>query len=210
MYRSSFRTFPSYLNSRANSTHNTWTTVWSFRRFSSKTQSSFILSTTNWTIEVFIPYFYINPKRNVLFECIPINSLTVQKSVSQKSQNRLFFIKKIYHKKSTQGNTVPAGWKWDLNRCTRNDKTLSANWQFGQSSYIALSCKISLLSRQRTTKALIRLRGFAGWSASLLFTYDKNRVSHDSAHFHINRSYLCRIRRKRVYCIQFYGEKKKT
>ena len=98
MYRSSFRTFPSYLNSRAHSTLNTWTTLWSFRRFSSKTQSSFILSTTNWTIEVFIPYFYIYPKRNVLFECNPINSLTVQKSVSQKSQNRLFFIKKIYHK----------------------------------------------------------------------------------------------------------------
>ena len=29
----------------------------------------------------------------------------------------------------------------------------------------------------------------------LLFTYDKNRFSHDVAHFQINRSYLCRIRR---------------
>ena len=76
-----------------------------------------------------------------------------------------------------------------------------------QSSYIALSCKISLLYSQRTTKALIRLRGGAGWSAPLLFTYDKNRFSHDVAHFQINRSYLCRIRRKRVCCIKFYGEK---
>ena len=36
--------------------------------------------------------------------------------------------------------------------------------------------------------------------------------SYDVALFQINRSYLCRIRRnrrKRVCCIQFYGEKKK-
>ena len=77
-----------------------------------------------------------------------------------------------------------------------------------QSSCIALSCKISLLSRQRTTKALIRLRGCAGRSVPLLFTYDKNRFSHDVAHFQTNRSHLCRIRRKPDYCIQFYGEKK--
>ena len=35
------------------------------------------------------------------------------------------------------------------------------------------------LSRQWTTKALIRLRGWAGWSAPLLFAYGKNRFSHD-------------------------------
>ena len=50
--------------------------------------------------------------------------------------------------------------------------------------------------------------GCAGWSAPLLFTYDKNRFSHDVAHCQIDRSYLCRIRWKRVCCIQFYGEKK--
>ena len=119
----------------------------------------------------------------------------------------------MYHKKSTQGNRISVALSLDLNRCTYNDKTLSANWQLEiqcmcQSSYIVLSCKISLLSRQRTTKALIKLRECAGWSAPLLFTYDKNRFSHDVAHFHINRSYLCRIRRKRVCCIQFYSEKK--
>ena len=32
------------------------------------------------------------------------------------------------------------------------------------------------LSRQRTTKALIRLRGYAGWSAPLLFAYDIRHV----------------------------------
>ena len=50
-----------------------------------------------------------------------------------------------------------------------------------QSSFIALSCKISLLSRQRTTTALIRMRGCAGRSAPLLFTCDKSRFSHDVA-----------------------------
>ena len=39
-----------------------------------------------------------------------------------------------------------------------------------------------ILSKQRTTKALIRLRGCAGWSAPLLFAYDINRFSHVVAH----------------------------
>ena len=38
-----------------------------------------------------------------------------------------------------------------------------------------------ILSNQRTTKALIRLRGCAGWSAPLLFAYGKNRFSNDVA-----------------------------
>ena len=39
-----------------------------------------------------------------------------------------------------------------------------------------------ILSRQRTTKALIRLRGCTGWSAPLLFAYRKNRFSDHDAH----------------------------
>ena len=39
-------------------------------------------------------------------------------------------------------------------------------------------------SRQRTTKAMIRRRGCASWSAPLLFAYGKNRVSHDVAQIH--------------------------
>ena len=35
------------------------------------------------------------------------------------------------------------------------------------------------------TKMLIRLRRCAGWSASLLFAYGKNRFSHDMAHLYI-------------------------
>ena len=38
-----------------------------------------------------------------------------------------------------------------------------------------------ILSRQRTTKALIRLPGCADWSAPLLFAYEINRFSHDVA-----------------------------
>ena len=103
--------------------------------------------------------------------------------------------------------TVPAEWNVDLNRCT-------ISWQVGDTVFvpielIGLSCKISSLSRQRTGKALIRLRGCTGWYAPLLFTNEKNWFSHDVARFQINRSYLCCIRRKRVCCIQLYGEKKK-
>ena len=36
-----------------------------------------------------------------------------------------------------------------------------------------------VLSMQRTTNALFRLRGCAGWSAPLLFAYGINRFSHD-------------------------------
>ena len=42
-----------------------------------------------------------------------------------------------------------------------------------------------MLSRQRTTKALIRLRECAAWSAPLLFTYDINRFPHDVAHYDV-------------------------
>ena len=38
-----------------------------------------------------------------------------------------------------------------------------------------------ILSKHRITKALIRLCGYAGRSAPLLFAYGKNRFSHDSA-----------------------------
>ena len=38
-----------------------------------------------------------------------------------------------------------------------------------------------ILSKQRTTKELIRLRGYAGWSAPLIFGYCINRLSHDVA-----------------------------
>ena len=111
MYRSSFRTFQSFLNPRAYSAHNTWASLWSFRGFSSKTQSSFILSTITeqwkFSYRIFtdiqneIYPFWMDPYK-LWFH----RPLTIQNSVSQKSQNHLFSIKKIYHKKSTPGNRI--------------------------------------------------------------------------------------------------------
>ena len=46
-----------------------------------------------------------------------------------------------------------------------------------------------ILSRQRTTKALVRLRGGAGWSAPLLFAYGE-RFSHDVAQIYTKRSVM--------------------
>ena len=134
-------------------------------------------------MKVFVPKFYIYPTRNILFECIPINlDFTVHsqcKNLCPKSHKIVYFwskrfITKIDTGKQNRCSTVPAGWNLDLNRLRRFPQTDRLEIQcMCQLSYIALSCKISLLSRQRTTKALIRLRGCAGWSAHLLFTYHK-------------------------------------
>ena len=45
----------------------------------------------------------------------------------------------------------------------------------------AIASRGIILSRQRTTKVLIRLRGCAGWPVALLFAYNKSRFSHDAA-----------------------------
>ena len=45
-----------------------------------------------------------------------------------------------------------------------------------------------ILSKQQTTKALIRQRGCAGWSAPLLFAYGKSRFSHDVAEMVVRSS----------------------
>ena len=46
----------------------------------------------------------------------------------------------------------------------------------------AIASRGNILSRQQTTKVLIRLHGCAGWSVPLLFAYRKNSFSHDVAH----------------------------
>ena len=48
---------------------------------------------------------------------------------------------------------------------------------------LVLASKGIILPRKWTTKALLRLRGCAGWSPPLLFTYGMNRFSHDLAQF---------------------------
>ena len=124
MYRSSFRTFPSFLNPRAHSAHNTWANLWSFRGFSSKTQSSFILSTITeqwkFSYRIFtyiqneIYPFWMDPYK-LWFHC----PLTIQKSVSLKSRNRLFSIKRIYHKQIDTGkqNRCSVYGQADLRLC---------------------------------------------------------------------------------------------
>ena len=65
--------------------------------------------------------------------------------------------------------------------CLRESPTRSnSNWP-AQPQKLARFLKFRLskdiiLSKQRTTKALIRLRGCAGWSAPLLFAYDIRHV----------------------------------
>ena len=55
--------------------------------------------------------------------------------------------------------------------------------EVSQSHEIAhIETKAIVLFRQRTTKALIRLRSCAGWSAPLLFSYGISRFSHNVAH----------------------------
>ena len=66
-----------------------------------------------------------------------------------------------------QGKLKPA--------CTANE----TSWGLEIS---AIASRGIILSRQQTTKGLIRQRGCAGWSAPLLFTYDINRFCHDVAH----------------------------
>ena len=48
---------------------------------------------------------------------------------------------------------------------------------------LAIASRDITLSKQRTTKVLIRLHGCAGWSAALLFACGKSRFSHDVAQF---------------------------
>ena len=71
----------------------------------------------------------------------------------------------------------------DMTKCVREFPTRSdSNWP-AQLQKLAWGLKFWLqklrditLSRQRTTKGLIRLRGCAGWSAPLLFAYDIRHV----------------------------------
>ena len=57
-----------------------------------------------------------------------------------------------------------------------------------------LANTVIILSKQRTTKVQIRLRGCAGWSAPLLFAYGKNRFSHDVAHICSAAQCHCNLR----------------
>ena len=49
---------------------------------------------------------------------------------------------------------------------------------------------------------LIRLRGYAGWSAPLLFAYGKSRFSHDVAHLILFKEFTLNIPWKKLYWIK--------
>ena len=55
----------------------------------------------------------------------------------------------------------------------RDKQASSASETFYRLEVSDIETRDIILSRQRTTKALIRLRGCAGWSALLLFAYGK-------------------------------------
>ena len=62
-------------------------------------------------------------------------------------------------------------------------KPVSSATQTGYEIEILLVASLhTILSTKRVTKALIRLRGCAGWSAPVLFVTPENRFSHTEAH----------------------------
>ena len=62
-----------------------------------------------------------------------------------------------------------------------------------------------ILSKQRKTKALIRLRGCAGWSAPVLFVYSKNRFSHDVAQMMLYHQFWRIVIRNFSICFYLWG-----
>ena len=69
-------------------------------------------------------------------------------------------------------------WVCDQVRLKRACAATEASWSLELSD---IETRYIMLSRQWTTKALIRLRGCACWSAPLLFANGINRFSHDVA-----------------------------
>ena len=73
--------------------------------------------------------------------------------------------------------------------------TTEASWSLEISDLASLGIT---LSRQRTTKVLIRLRGCAGWSAPLLFAYGRMVFSWCGSH--INEALqLCKPRPEKTF-----------
>ena len=63
--------------------------------------------------------------------------------------------------------------------------------------FSAIESRDIILSKQRTTEALIRLRGCAGWSAPLLFSYDIRHIFSwpGSYLFHCHSVFMCNWRK---------------
>ena len=62
-----------------------------------------------------------------------------------------------------------------------------------------------ILSKQRTTKMLIRLRGCAGWSAPLLFAYGIRHIFAWSSPFMMITHGICLVQRQSIECFVYMG-----
>ena len=71
-------------------------------------------------------------------------------------------------------------------RHKQNCTATEARWRLEISD---IETRDIILSRQWTTKVLIRLGRCAGWSAPLFFPYGINRFSHDVAHMFVHATY---------------------
>ena len=85
--------------------------------------------------------------------------------------------------------------------------TTEASWSLES---LVLASIFIILSRQRKTKALIRLRGCAGWSAPLLFAYDINTFSHEFAHILLQCKINAMLNNNIFAMIVMYTSKKKV
>ena len=70
----------------------------------------------------------------------------------------------------------------DLVRLKPTCTATEASWRL---EILDIETRGIILSRQRTTKVLIRLRKCAGWSVPLLFAYGIYRFSHDMSHLYL-------------------------
>ena len=97
----------------------------------------------------------------------------------------------VRHEPAFSGTESSKSWNWALSQenlslgfATRVDSKWPAQPEKLASLELVSVASIGIiLSRQWTTKALMRLHGCAGWPAPLLFTCGKKRFSHDGAQF---------------------------
>ena len=81
-------------------------------------------------------------------------------------------LREFYHISASSWENVSSGVSYQVRlrlACSATEASMRFDIFGTETRYITLS-------RQRTTRALIRLRGGTGWSASLLFAYDIRHV----------------------------------
>ena len=125
-------------------------------------------------------------RRLGLVKCL-INRISAVNKTQQFKANFKQSNKQIYTRIASQWSGIRHyNWalSWEnLSSGFRRGKTQTGLLSFRSLEISSIETRGSKLSRQRTTKALIRLCGCAGWSVPLFFAYGKNRFSHDGAQF---------------------------